>query len=159
MTTESDPLAGFRTELRRCRELLDLTHAEAGRRAGITGARWSAIERGYEIKNQTEIPANPRRSTLMKMARAVGWAPAEALRLAGYRPLAERERERSDQRDDLWAQLQESWPGLTPTQQTLIVALVTSMRHPQIPLQVSIREVTSGAGEIPTPTPEDEQRP
>lgn len=83
MTTESDSLRAFRAELKRCREELGLTPTEAAERAGISAQRWSTIERGYEIKAGVQIPANPRRDNLIKMARAVEIPVDEALRLAG----------------------------------------------------------------------------
>ena len=83
VTTESDPLKAFRTELAKCREELGLTPAEAGERAGISGQRWRTIEIGYELKAGNRIPANPRRDNLIKMARAVEIPVADALRLAG----------------------------------------------------------------------------
>jgi len=83
VATDSDPLAAFRVELKRCREDLGLTVYEAGELAGISGQRWRTIEIGYEIKAGNKIPANPRRDNLIKMARAVEMPVTEALRLAG----------------------------------------------------------------------------
>jgi transcriptional regulator with XRE-family HTH domain len=83
VTTEGDPLRAFRAALARCREELGLTYVEAGQRAGISGQRWRSIEIGYEVKAGNQIPANPRRDNLIKMARAVEIPVDEALRLAG----------------------------------------------------------------------------
>jgi transcriptional regulator with XRE-family HTH domain len=93
MTTERDPLAAFRAELKHCRENLGLSYVEAGTRAGISGPRWSNIERGYEVKAGVRIPANPRRDNLIKMARAVEIPLQTALHLAGLgalRPIESR---------------------------------------------------------------------
>jgi hypothetical protein len=81
--TKDDPLATFRVELKRRREYLGLTTGEAADRAEISRPRWVSIEAGYEVKQGNRITANPRRSTLIKMARAVEWSPAAALKLAG----------------------------------------------------------------------------
>jgi transcriptional regulator with XRE-family HTH domain len=88
MATESDPLAAFRDQVRRCREELGLNYVEAGRRAGISGQRWRNIENGYEIKSGVRIPANPRRANLIKMAKAVEIPVQEALQLAGMATLS-----------------------------------------------------------------------
>jgi transcriptional regulator with XRE-family HTH domain len=94
VTTESDPLRAFRAALARSREELGLSPAEAAERAGISGQRWQSIERGYEIKAGIQIPANPRRDNLIKMARAVEIPVEEALRLAGKEPLRRIESQR-----------------------------------------------------------------
>lgn len=103
VTTQSDALAAFREELKRLREAAGLSYAEAGRKAGISGQRWRVIEAGYEQKAGVQIPANPRRDNLIKMARAVGMPVSEALRLAGMATLttAESCRVASDPRKEL----------------------------------------------------------
>jgi transcriptional regulator with XRE-family HTH domain len=88
VTTEGDPLAAFRARLRSCREELGLNYEQAAKRAGITGQRWRNIEIGHEIKSGVRIPANPRRSNLIKMARAVEIPVQEALQLAGMATLS-----------------------------------------------------------------------
>lgn len=107
---DTDPLASFRAELRRHREELGLNYRQAAGRAEITGARWSSIERGWEIKTGgVRIEANPHRNTMIKMARAVGWPVDEALALAGKPPLtaAETNWTSHDHREEL-RQLTES---------------------------------------------------
>jgi len=59
---------------------------EAARRADISEGHWRAVVRGYQLQGGVRIPANPRRETVIAMARAVGVDPAEALGSAGFDP-------------------------------------------------------------------------
>lgn len=96
MPAENDSLARFRVRLASLRNALDLSPAEAAERAGgLSGQRWRDIERGYEVKGGTEISANPRRRTLIKMAQAVNWDPDDALRTAGLPGLRPEESRRA----------------------------------------------------------------
>jgi helix-turn-helix protein len=82
VAAESDPLAAFRAELCARREREGLTYNEAARlvRPKFSGQRWR------ELEQQSNTFA--RRPTIIKLARALGWDPAQALALAGERTLA-----------------------------------------------------------------------
>jgi transcriptional regulator with XRE-family HTH domain len=68
------------------RERLLISRARAARRAGISPARWSQIENGYESKGGVIIPANPGRVTVYRIAEALNWPLADALHTAGFEP-------------------------------------------------------------------------
>ena len=146
MTTESDPLVAFRAELKHCREELGLTYEEAGRRAGISGQRWRNIEIGYELKSGNRIPANPRRSNLIKMARAVEIPVQHALQLAGLealKPIEERRVSQQPRRD--LKLLIDSMPEDTVV---ALLGFLATMRDPNAGPDPATKAVE---GEIPPP--------
>ncbi len=57
---------------------------EAARAAGISAPLWVTLERGYEVRQDNRLDANPRPETVVKAARAVGLNVDEALRHVGY---------------------------------------------------------------------------
>jgi transcriptional regulator with XRE-family HTH domain len=125
--TNSDPLQEFRTELIARREALGWTTSEAAERAGITQQRWAHIERGWEIKQGVRINANPRRATVLKMARAVRWTPDEALKAAGFPPTPRRDVERLD----AWKALRSYWQALSEPQRWALVYTAATMVSPR----------------------------
>jgi hypothetical protein len=58
------------------------SHLEAGRRAGISAARWRQLELGYFRVRKENFPERAPADTLARMAWVVGATPAE-LRAAG----------------------------------------------------------------------------
>jgi transcriptional regulator with XRE-family HTH domain len=146
--TESDPLSAFRAELKHYREALGLTYAEAGKRAGISGPRWSTIERGYELKAGVRIPANPRRDNLIKMARAVEIPLQAALHLAGLDALRPMESRRiSEQpRDELKQLINE----LSEERVRALLHVARTMTDPNATLGMTYStEVIHGPSELP----------
>lgn len=108
----TDHYTHWRAEITHRREHRGYSAAQAASHAGISSQRWRNLERGYENKAGTTITANPSRLTVVKMARAVGWDPAEALAEAGFDPPRPHELDRShtrtrDDLDEYWAQLSE----------------------------------------------------
>ena len=71
--------------LHRARESASITITEAARSAGITDTRWSQIERGYERRKGTDVPARAKAGTLARMAQAIALSP-ERLEDEGERP-------------------------------------------------------------------------
>lgn len=64
-----------------------LSVREASDRAGISEGRWRQLVKGYQSAGGHQVPAHPRDTTVMGMARAVGLDVNEALALAGLAPL------------------------------------------------------------------------
>ncbi len=69
--------------LEQAREARGLSKREAARRAGISDGRWRQVVSGEQKSGELTIPVNPRASTVISMARAVGVDEGEALRAAG----------------------------------------------------------------------------
>jgi hypothetical protein len=64
-----------------------MSKREAARRAGISEGRWRQVVTGKQkAGGGVVVPANPRRETVIAMARAVGADANEALRRAGMSP-------------------------------------------------------------------------
>lgn len=135
MATESDPLSAFRVQLKRCREELGLSYAEAGKRAGISGQRWRNIETGYEVKSGVRIRANPRRDNLIKMARAVEIPVQHALNLAGEKGLDQAEVRRISNQPR--RELNQLLNDLSGEQVEGLLHFVRSMTDPQADAQRS----------------------
>jgi transcriptional regulator with XRE-family HTH domain len=74
--------------LERAREALGLSKREAARQAGISEGRWRQVVSGYQRQGDVMVPVNPRRATVVGMARAVGVPEDEALRAAGLEVFA-----------------------------------------------------------------------
>jgi transcriptional regulator with XRE-family HTH domain len=70
--------------LERAREGLGLSVREAAKRAQISEGRWRQVAKGAQRIGDQDIPVNPRRGTVISMARAVGVAENEALHAAGF---------------------------------------------------------------------------
>jgi transcriptional regulator with XRE-family HTH domain len=149
VTTESDPLAAFRVNLKHCREELGLTYEEAGKRAGISGQRWRNIENGYEMKAGVRIPANPRRGNLIKMARAVEITAEEALSLAGQGPLKPVEVRQLSERPR--AELKQLINELSEDQVRALLHVALTMHASPSNPETANRgvRVTPGSGKIP----------
>jgi transcriptional regulator with XRE-family HTH domain len=62
--------------IRLAREAAHTRTADAAREAGVSKARWSQIESGYESRQGTYEPVVARAVTLAHMAHAVGLTPA-----------------------------------------------------------------------------------
>lgn len=92
--------------IRLAREAAHTRTADAAREAGVSKARWSQIESGYESRQGTYEPVVARAVTLAHMAHAVGVTPGR-LDEAGRSDAAEilREIERREEPD---------LPGLLP---------------------------------------------
>lgn len=71
--------------IRRAREAAGLSIPEAVRRSGVSKARWSQVETGYETRDGTLRVVQARAGTLARMANAVG-VTAERLETEGARP-------------------------------------------------------------------------
>jgi transcriptional regulator with XRE-family HTH domain len=148
--TQGDRFAAFRAQIQRRREELGLNYGEAAQRAGITGQRWRTIEIGYETKGGVQIPANPRRSNIIKMARAVEIPIEDALRLAGEEPLRRVEAQQLSERprDELKAIINE----LPEDQIRALLHVAQTMQSPPTnhPATGRGRRIKPGAGEIPS---------
>ena len=123
MTTESDPLAAFRVELRARRERQGLTYNEAARlvRPKFSGQRWR------ELEQQSDTFA--RRPTIIKLARALGWDPAQALALAGEHTLAPAQSRSAP--DDPRQELRSLIEDLTDIQVLALLYSARVMKDPQ----------------------------
>lgn len=62
----------------------DVTKRAAARLAGISEGRWRQITTGYQKQGAIRVPANPKRETVISMAKAVGADVNTALGLAGF---------------------------------------------------------------------------
>jgi transcriptional regulator with XRE-family HTH domain len=69
--------------LREKREAAGLSIRAAARKAGFSEGRWRQLERGYQPSGGERIPANPRPSTVVQAADALGADAEEALKVAG----------------------------------------------------------------------------
>jgi hypothetical protein len=132
VATESDPLAAFRAELRRRRLECGFTFAEAERAAAgrITAQRWSRVEEGIERKSGKEIPANPSRRNVIRMATALGWDVNDALQLANMGSQTVPERTAAELVDEL-ARIADTLPV---PQRRLLLLLARSMADPATPV-------------------------
>jgi transcriptional regulator with XRE-family HTH domain len=66
------------------RETAGLSKRAAAGRAGISEGRWRQITRGFQPAGEHQIPANPKKDTVARMARAVRANVLVAQRLAGF---------------------------------------------------------------------------
>lgn len=71
--------------LRLARQAAGLTIPDAVRLSGVSKARWSTVESGYESRGGVSRPVNAKADTIARMARAVGLTP-ERLESEGQRP-------------------------------------------------------------------------
>lgn len=71
--------------IRLTRQASGMTVPEAVKRSGVSKARWSQVESGYETRNGVTRPVQVKPDTLARMARAVGLSP-ERLESEGQRP-------------------------------------------------------------------------
>lgn len=69
--------------LKRHRLAAGLNQAQAARNAGISRTGWTYAERGYG-KRGPNVPGGHERPTVIRLAKAVGGDPDEALRLTGF---------------------------------------------------------------------------
>ncbi|QDK02799.1 immunity repressor [Gordonia phage Squiddly] len=105
MSEPTQPPEGELLERLRTDKHPKLSVREAARRAGISGSRWTQIERGYKQETKdVRVPARAPADTLARMARVVG-ASADQLREAG----------RDDAADELQASLGRGLAKLIPT--------------------------------------------
>lgn len=118
MTKPSPPKEAVLIKL--VREAANVSTAEAARSAGISKARWSQVESGYESRLGRYRPVIARAGTLARMAHALGISP-QRLETEGNRPdaalvLAEivrREASAAEPEPDPGLEFVRSrWPGL-----------------------------------------------
>jgi len=64
-----------------------MSKREAARRAGISEGRWRQVVTGVQSAGGTTIPVNPRRETLIAMAKAVQADVDDVLKAAGMEPV------------------------------------------------------------------------
>lgn len=81
--TNETPSA-FAAWLKHHREQAGITPAQAARKAGLSRARWSHAEAGFEIKRGVRKPVGHTKDTVIRMANAVQGDVNKALVLAGY---------------------------------------------------------------------------
>lgn len=74
----------FPAWLKHHREQAGITPAQAARKAGLSRARWSHAEAGFEMKQGVKKTVGHEKDTVVRMAHAVGGDVHEALILAGY---------------------------------------------------------------------------
>jgi hypothetical protein len=131
MTNEGDQFAAFRRKMKRLRLEAGLKANAAARltRGGISGQRWRNVERGYEVRGQVRIPANPSPDTVAAIARALNWEQDDALAVAGFGGVPV-----SDAAPDPWATVEAVWPKLTPPQRDAAALMLASIAHPRLPL-------------------------
>lgn len=82
---EKPPPPPAATLIRLVREAAGLKIPTVAKRAGISPARWSQIENGYEVRQERVKAVNSRAVTLAHMAAAVALSP-ERLETEGERP-------------------------------------------------------------------------
>lgn len=70
--------------LRTLREAADLTQAQAATAAGMSDARWSQAENGYESRKGVYVPVRVKPGNLARMFRVVGASP-ERVAAEGHR--------------------------------------------------------------------------
>jgi len=85
-----------------------LSKREAARLAGISEGRWRQVVTGVQKAGGMEIPANPRRKTVIAMANAVRADIDEALRLAGFEPAPADTTRTADDRDAMISDVAEA---------------------------------------------------
>lgn len=71
--------------IRLARQAAGLTIPDAVRLSGVSKARWSTVESGYESRGGTTRPVNAKADTIARMAHAVGVTP-ERMESEGQRP-------------------------------------------------------------------------
>lgn len=117
------------------REELELTQTKAAKLARIGVDTWRAAERGYKARSGVDptVPRRPARITVRKMAKVLGWTPAQALTWAGYdEPVsAEPEPEpEPEPRHDSRQELVEILGNLPERCVQLLLALAHAMAQP-----------------------------
>jgi transcriptional regulator with XRE-family HTH domain len=105
--------------VRLAREAAHIRTEDAARAAGISKARWSQVETGYESRLGIRRPVVARAVTLAHMARAVGVSPAR-LRAEGHRP---------DAADILEEILRREQPAPEPPPPAVIAELWGDLAH------------------------------
>lgn len=120
--------------IRLVREAAGIKIADAAQRAGISKARWSQVESGFEMRFGRRKPVRARDGTLAHMAAAIGLSPSR-LEEAG-RPLAAevlREMQDGTQERPRFTDpvLERIWqlPGLSEEERESLIALVNVMRE------------------------------
>lgn len=154
VATESDPLAAFRAELCARREAEGLNYNEAARlvKPKFSGQRWRELEQRTDTR--------PRRATIIKLAKALGWDPVTALRLAGERTLApvESHPPPSDDRREHLARL---LPRLSDRQLLVLLHQARVMVDPEASeatetVELAVLETRPGAAAQQTEEPQHE---
>lgn len=67
----------------------EMSKRQAAKNAKISEARWRQVVTGRQRQSGVDVPVNPKRETVIRMARAVEADVNEALNLAGYEPIKE----------------------------------------------------------------------
>jgi hypothetical protein len=135
------------TLIRLAREAAGIKAPAAAESAGISAARWSQIEVGYESRLGRYKPVRARDGTLAHMAYAVGLSPVR-LEQAGRPEAAEVLREihrREDARSDSIPEGTESLDGLTPEEKRIVRDFVSMLRARSAAQEPGERRAGNGA--------------
>lgn len=79
------PVGPFITE---AREKAKMSKVDLARRAGISAAKVQQLETGYSVQSGVKVPVGTTKSTIERVAQALGVNVDEALTLAGFLPNA-----------------------------------------------------------------------
>jgi transcriptional regulator with XRE-family HTH domain len=121
--------------IRLARQAAGLSIPDAVRLSGVSKARWSQVESGYERRDGVTRPVQAKADTLARMAHAVG-LPPERLELEGQRPdAAEILREILRRKDP------EPGSGATPQEVAREKALLQIMEDARLPLSTRLAMV------------------
>ena len=115
-----------RAELKRRREELGLTIAEAAERADMSDQWWRVLEQGYRVVGDIHHRQGITRSRLIKMAKALHWKISDAVAMAAGEPLSPQEHERHGISEEL-ARVADTLPI---AQQQALLLLAKSMKDP-----------------------------
>ncbi len=131
--------------IRRAREAAGITVPEAAQAAGISKARWTQVETGYETRQGAARPVRAKPGTIARMAHAVGISP-ERMETEGTRPDAAevlREIERQEPRPSAVPAGEPPVPG---TVERVVRALLPSLPPEHRDVITGITRLTDGEG-------------
>lgn len=124
----------FGARIREVRTARRLSRSELARRSGVAQATLERLE--------GKDPPQPRRATVIDLARALDWAIDDTLAELGYEPLTDAERAelRQQQRSgDPLQELNRVWPQLTGPQRWAIARTAAVMAEPDTDWQAPVR--------------------
>lgn len=131
---EADPYETWRARVRELREAAGLNVRQAAARADLSGQRWRNLERGYEVREDKQISANPSRATVIAIARALGDPISDALAVSGFKPATDTELAPTP--TDPLTRIGTALPKIPPHQRELLATLAESLAHPDDPSRV-----------------------